>query len=535
MPGQKERDVTLRIRRSVQALLLLSIFCFPAFIQAAQTGDIRRFCEGQVITPDSTLAGHKLIAPGEICEFYSSNRHQPVWQGSRLSGERLDQLLQAISSSGEHGFNPAHYHLNALSRPDLPPLARELLATDAFLAQARHRAIGVVEPKTLDPEWHLPRDTVNPPALLLSVVNGSQVATVLDNLWPQSQEYRALLERRAELLASRALESTLVPPGPLLKRGHSGPRVIALKERLLGPGTYSADYDELLLGAVRAFQYSAGLDDDGIVGPATLEVLNATHVSWLDRLDANLERWRWLPAVVPDTYLRVNIAAFQLRAIARGEDQLRMRVIVGRPYRHTPVFTETLKYLVYNPFWNVPYSIATRDKLPLLQRDAKALEDQGYEAKAAGTDVFTPVSAFDWAAVNTRNFDYLLRQRPGPANALGRIKFMLPNAFEVYLHDTPDHDLFQKQERNFSSGCIRLADAASLATWVLEGDGQAAEARALEQRLASGETRSIYLNKPLPVLILYLTAFTDDEGRVVFRRDTYQRDGAIVKALREMN
>lgn len=302
---------------------------------------------------------------------------------------------------------------------------------------------------------------------------------------------------------------------------------------MLGPGQYSSVYDDDLHGAVIAFQRSAGLQPDGIVGEATLEILNATRVSWIDRIDANLERWRWLPHEQPETYLRVNIAAYTLRAIDQGETVLAMNVIVGKPYRRTPVFSESTKYLVLNPYWYVPSFIAIEDKLSLLKENSTDLAKKGYEAKKPGADGFVSVDSIDWSRLTRTNFSYLLRQRPGTHNALGRIKFMLPNPFSVYLHDTPNRELFAKQERNFSSGCIRLEHPVELAEWLLGRENHPDRWR-IEKRLAAGETQTLYLSSPMPTYIVYFSAFTADDGDVVFRRDIYDRDQVLVQALRNI-
>jgi murein L,D-transpeptidase YcbB/YkuD len=309
--------------------------------------------------------------------------------------------------------------------------------------------------------------------------------------------------------------------------------VVALKDRLLGPGAHGAAFDAGLEEAVIAYQRAAGLEPDGIVGPGTLEALNATRFSWIDQIDANLERWRWLPRDLPPTHVRVNIAAYALRVFRGSEQPLAMDVIVGRPYRRTPVFTEAIKYLVVNPFWNVPPRIAVQDKLPDLKRDAAALAEQGFEVRLEGESEFLPVTTVDWTQIERDSFRHTLRQRPGPQNALGRIKLMLPNPYAVYLHDTPTRELFARQERSFSSGCVRLSRALDLARWVLENDGQPDTALALQALVDSGETRTLPLNTPLPTFLVYFTAFTDEAGEVVFRRDIYQRDAAVVAALHD--
>ncbi|WP_290581392.1 murein L,D-transpeptidase [Ketobacter sp.] len=495
--------------------------------------ELRQYLESLDAGSPAIVADQRLLAAKELQRFYRQRQHQAVWVDNEVSEQLVADLIAAIESSGQHGFLPDNYHLALLQREGLHPLARELLATDAFLAQARHRQNGVLDPKTIDPEWSLSRETRDPVGLLNEALAQGQIQATLNGLWPIHQEYQALLDKRAQLLAMQDTETAEVPPGPALKPGMQGERVTLLKQRLLGPGEYSDAFDATLEASVRAFQAAAGLDVDGVVGAATLERLNASHFSWIDRVDANLERWRWLPDVLPETYLRVNIAAFSLRAIRNNKDDYRMNVIVGKPFRRTPVFSESMKYFVYNPYWNVPPSIATKDKLPLLRKDAGALESIGYEVKVPHQSQFIGVSQVDWTGVTPRNFNYVLRQQPGPKNALGSLKFMLPNPYAVYLHDTPDHNLFQKQERGFSSGCVRLSDPLGLAYWVLNTDGQSQSRQDIQQQIDSRETRTVYLKKPIPVYIVYLTAFVDENGEVVFRRDLYQRDQPIVRQLRQ--
>ena len=411
-------------------------------------------------------------------------------------------------------------------------LALELLLTDAFLSQALHRGRGAVSPPNLDADWQVPQAEIDAGALLLATAaQGHGVLGTLDGLWPPDPEYARLVARRAEIAAGGDEVTVQIAGGPLLRPGQSNDRVVLLKERLLGPGAHTPLYDDALRRELEAFQRSAGLEPDGLVGDNTLEVLNATRVSWLDRIDANLERWRWLPRETPDTYIRVNIAAFTLRAMDEDEPALTMNVIVGRPYRRTPVFTETLKYIVLNPYWNVPHSIAVKDKLPLLKADAAAEAAKGYQVRPHGAEEFVAVDALDWQAVTPRSFSYHLRQRPGPENALGQSKFMLPNPYAVYLHDTPSRDLFARQERTFSSGCIRLENPVALATWLLKRE-QNRDANRVSQLIDSKETHTLYLKTPVPVYLVYFTAFSLEDGTVTFRRDIYDRDRVLIEALK---
>ncbi|MGD2168040.1 MAG: L,D-transpeptidase family protein, partial [Gammaproteobacteria bacterium] len=501
---------------------------------------IRMFLEGLDAGDVPIVAGRALNQPELVSRMYRDRDHAPLWLSGSPLARQVDGLIAAIGASAAHGLNPERYHRSALERVAEADnatglVARELLLTDAFLSQALHRGRGAVEPPNLDANWQLPQAEVDPVALLtmLSRRRGD-VLEALDALWPESEEYDKLIRRRAEILASGDEASVRITNGPILRPGQSNDRIIMLKERLLGPGEHSPIYDEDLRREVTAFQWAAGLEPDGLVGENTLEMLNETRVSWIDRIDANLERWRWLPRSTPDTYIRVNIAAFTLRGFENGRQTLAMNVIVGRPYRQTPVFTETLKYLVLNPTWNVPHSIATIDKLPLLRANASAEATKGFEAKPHGSESFISVDAIDWTGITARNFNYLLRQRAGPENALGEVKFMMPNPHSVYLHDTPSRELFARQERSFSSGCIRLERPRDLIAWLLERDNPAAARRVADQ-LASGQTYTINLERPIPVYLVYFTAFTDDAGAVVFRRDIYGRDRIVIEALRAQN
>ena len=498
---------------------------------------LRSYLEGLDAGDVPAIAGEPLNEPDLLARFYRSRNSTPIWLDGGPLKKEAKNLLSAISESVAHGFSAERYHRSAIERllqahDDTTRLALELLLTDAFLSQALHRGRGAAFPPNLDADWQVPQAEIDAVEFLADTATAKRnVSKALAALWPTDPEYVKLVQRRAEIAASGDEFTVQIATGRLLKPGQSDERVVLLKQRLMGPGDYTPVYDDDLRREVVAFQRVSGLEPDGLIGDNTLEVLNATRVSWIDRIDANLERWRWLPRQTPDTYIRVNIAAYTLRAIDKGDTVLAMNVIVGKPYRRTPVFTETVKYVVFNPYWNVPFKIATEDKLPLLKADASAEAKKGFEAKPQGSDVFVPVDTIDWSGVTKRNFNYLLRQRPGENNALGQMKFMLPNPNAVYLHDTPSRELFGKQERSFSSGCVRLERPRDLASWLLsrEGNQQAGRLSAL---LDSGETTTVYLKEPVPVYLVYFTAFVTDDGDVAMRRDIYGRDKVLVDALR---
>lgn len=503
-----------------------------------QQNSLRSHLEAIDASDSPSVFGEALHHFDEVAAIYEGRNHEPLWTPEGPLASAAQDLIAAIEASEGHGFNRARYHHRLLvmslgGEEDVPAAAFDLLMTDAFLSQARDRATGVVGEFVTKADWHLPRSEVDAPALLAEIIQAPRsLVDELDALWPASDEYRALVECRQRIQQLPDTSTPPIPPGRPLKPGMVDDRVSLLKARLLGPGDHDSTFDDELKSAVVAFQNASGIETDATVGPATLEILNATRFDWIDRIDVNLERWRWLPRVVPATYLRVNIAAFALRLIENHGERFSSNVITGRSYRQTPVFTADLKYLVIHPYWNVPRKLAIQDKLPLLLKDSEALAAFGYEVRLPGTDAFVPVDAVSWEGMTGRRFDRLLRQRPGPANALGEIKFMLPNPYDVYLHDTPEKALFGKRERPFSSGCIRLEEPRELAAVLLKVDKNREGAR-LGEYFHEPQTRTIYLNQPLPVFLVYFTAFVDASGEIVFRRDIYGRDAALLRALRE--
>ena len=253
------------------------------------------------------------------------------------------------------------------------------------------------------------------------------------------------------------------------------------------------------------------------------------------QIELNMERWRWLPQTLGERYILVNIANFALDVVERGRSVLAMRVVVGKPARRTPFFSAEMTYLVLNPHWYVPPTIAIQDKLPLIRRDPGYVSRQNFKLFRHGEGGVTRVDprSVDWSSVSARNFPYQLRQDPGPRNALGRVKFMLPNPYHVYLHDTPARELFAKTERAFSSGCIRLESPMELAEYLLKDDPQWPRQKivASSQR---GTEQVIQLPTSIPVHLLYWSAWTNEHGVVHFRKDIYDRDKVLDKALMEL-
>ncbi len=268
------------------------------------------------------------------------------------------------------------------------------------------------------------------------------------------------------------------------------------------------------------------------MGNATLAALNVPIEDRINQIVLNMERLRWLPHDLGADTVSVNIAAFELAVMHEGSETMSMRVVVGRSYRQTPVFASRIETIELNPYWNVPPSIARADILPKILADPDYLQAHHYDVFSswqAGAETLEPKSV-DWRKIAAKGFPLKLRQRPGPDNALGRFRFGFPNRFDVYLHDTPSRELFEKETRTFSSGCIRLEDAKGLAEYLLKDD-PAWPPEALEAAVLTGANQSIRLAQPMPIIVTYATAWVDDQGVLQFRPDIYGRDKTLAEAF----
>ena len=326
-----------------------------------------------------------------------------------------------------------------------------------------------------------------------------------------------------------------------LRKGDLGDRVDLLRKRLamtgdldLPAGEAEPTFDEALEGAVRRFQRRHGLEDDGIVGRETLAALNVPVEERVAQMEWNMERWRWVPHDLGDRYILVNIPEFKMRIVETPGSKVEMRIIVGKQYTATPVFSGMLNQLELNPAWNIPHRIAVEEVLPNIRKDPGYLAKQRISVFRDWRDGAPEIDpeTVDWSEVNGRNFSFKLRQEPGPLNPLGRLKFVFPNKFGVYLHDTPARGLFSKFARDVSHGCIRVEKPMELAALLLRDDTRYPKEKILEW-IGSGVRKTISMRNPIPVHILYWTAWVDDRGTIHFRKDIYGRDTLLATALKE--
>lgn len=495
----------------------------------------------------ASIDGSVIVAREFIAAFYTRREFAPVWTDPRSRGE----LLTAIDASTTDGLNPADFHRAAVARharlaseaADGPRsvAARDILLTDALARLLHQLYFGKVDPRSLDPNWNFARPAL--PDDVVAVIDDSLRRADLTGLIEAARvahpDYAAL---RHELARLRAIADAggwpSLQPGATLRVGVSEPAVAVLRERLLATGELDSvsgvdvtTFDAMLEVAVRRFQARHGLTVDGLVGPATRRALNVPVGQRIDQIRGNLERARWvLRTPFPDV-IAVDIARFSVERIVDGRTTWSSRAIVGQPFRQTPLFADTLEYVVFNPTWTVPRSILVSDILPRIRREPTYLVDHGFDVIDGQGRPVSPAVATA-AALAGAAFPYILVQRPGPRNALGRIKFMFPNPFAVYLHDTPQRELFDRTARPFSSGCIRVEDTVGLAVQLLAAN-PGWDRDAISAAINSGETRTVFLRRQLPVLLLYRTADVASDGTVQYREDIYGRDSALVAALDE--
>ncbi len=531
----------IKLRMTVLiALLALIVAAGPA---AAETSAERLQLRLGALAEDPRVAGLPVTDPWLLARFYERREFKPAWGRSA----KLEQLLEATSGSVRHGLKPEDYHHSALAelvaslrQAPTPALAAEteLLATDALVRLAFHLRFGKVNPRKIDSSWNIERalGAANPVTALQALAHADDLVAALDELAPEGEYYAAL---KAALAAHRDIAARggwpVIEDGETLRVGMRAGRIPPLRGLLAITGDLAADsvaedpelFDVPLEAAVMRFQARHGLDADGAVGRQTLAALNMPVEARIDQIRVNLERVRWVFHNLEDRFLLVNIARFRVLLIEDRRITWSTRAVVGRPFRQTPVFKARMTYLEFNPTWTVPPTILREDLLPEIRSDATTLQRKNMVVLDHQGRRIDPAE-IDWASVSARSFPYMIRQQPGPDNALGRVKFMFPNPYHVYMHDTPARQLFARAERAFSSGCIRLEQPFELVRILLAGSEW--DDAAIERVLASGRTRVVNLPQPIPVLVLYGTVVPEGD-QVHFAADVYRRDKALLAAL----
>ena len=496
------------------------------------------------------------LKPWTLASYYQPANPRPLWVSNQGPGARARTLRAALRTAGQDGLEPARYRLAEIETlwRDRSPTGQaclELNLTNAFARYSRDLRTGEVGPHEADPSWYIPAAHFDPVAALAAVRNDADFAALIEGLAPSHRAYRRLRDALARYESiARAGGWPMLPPGPKLAPSDASARaanaadggqpaapppaqVVRLRARLRAEGDLSGSsrgnrgtYDAALATAVRRFQRRHGLHDDGIVGVRTRAALNVPAEARIAQIRRTLERWRWLPRDLGDHYILVNSAGFELAVFEHGRTVLGMRVIVGAPDQATPSFSATLRSLVINPYWNVPERIARDALLPRQQRDPRYFVTRGFRVfDLRGGREIDPARV-NWKRVDAGSFGFRLRQEPGPKNSMGRLTFVFPNPFDVFLHDTPEKWLFKRDTRTFSEGCVRIEHAVALAQHTLRRlDGWSKERIRSEIDTLHHET--LPLPEPIPVYVLYLTTWVDDDGLVNFREDVYGREQVL--------
>ncbi len=451
----------------------------------------------------------------------------------------------------QDGLNPLDYRPDALlaahSRALDTPAGGDALArfdvetSEVLLRALRHLHRGKVDPDALDTGWGVPRQQPDfDTGMIAAAISSQRFEQAFAEARPSAAAYERLRNAlaRYHTIALQGGWPELPPRDRSLRPGDSHDDVLLLRKRLAATNDLAAvgadqhvdpddpdarRYDEGLEAAVRRFQDRHLLEVDGVVGPRTRTALNAPVEDRIDQIRVNLERARWLFHGLPASFVLVDIAGYQLNYVRPDGDIWRSPVVVGRPYRRTPSLRSEITHLTLNPTWTIPPTILREDVLPQVRQDIAYLERENIQVLDFQGRLLDPAT-IDWS----RPAGYMLRQTPGPHNTLGQVVIRFPNDHMVYLHDTPAKGLFARQQRAFSSGCIRVQGIRELAQLLFDDTGTD---QAVDTLLADQQTRNVWLARRVPVILHYWTVHVGEEGGLSFRPDIYDRDQALLEAL----
>lgn len=481
-------------------------------------------------------------ADRDIAMFYAGRDYLPLWTGpGEADLARRQALLRALAEADLHGLPTTVHDRDGLmarmaaarSRRDLGRI--EVALSQAYLRYARQLQTGILVPSAI--EEGIKREVAyREPAAYLRDMAERDPRAVTRALPPQSREYARLMKEklRLERLIAQGGWGPVVT-ADTLRPGHAGAAVIALRDRLIAMGylerSASRDYDGRLQQAVQGFQSDHGLDPDGVAGTSTLAALNVSAEGRLKSVIVAMERERWLPRERGRRHILVNLTDFSARILDDDVVTFRTRAVVGlnESGRRSPEFSDEMEYMVVNPTWHVPRSIAVKEYLPQMQRNPNAAAHlRLYDSR--GREVSR--GAVDFGAYSARSFPFVIKQPPSERNALGLVKFMFPNKYNIYLHDTPQKAVFDREKRDFSHGCIRLQQPFEFA-YALLAKQESDPVAAFHAVLATGRETYVHLKEHVPVHIIYRTAFTLAQGRVQYRGDVYGRDARVWDALEQ--
>ncbi|WP_081209569.1 L,D-transpeptidase family protein [Salegentibacter sediminis] len=488
---------------------------------------------------ESANSGIQLENIRLVDSFYSQREYQPVWSNRELR----EDLYRSIENAPNHGLQFKDYHGDYLEMA-LSNLANldqeekdllELVLTDAFFTYGRHLNSGKLDPKKLYSIWDIDSNTTDLLPLFEKAISENKISATLEDLAPNHIVYKGLQKSLKEyrVLKEKEENPTQVPQGESIKPGDTSSRMamIALRLNELNfidsiPPNSTHKYNQNLQEAIRKFQEHHGIETDAVIGEGTISELNSTYEERYKQILVNMERWRWHPQDLGDHYIIVNIPNYRLHLVKEKDTISSNRVMVGTEARKTPVFSDKIEHIVYNPTWTIPPTIKKNDVIPAAKRNSSYLTSRNMAVFDGSGQRLNP-SEINWNNPEVVNYTY--RQEAGPANPLGKVKIIYPNRYSIYLHDTPSKKLFEKNSRAQSSGCVRVEGVLDLAEYLLN-DQEKYTSEKIQEILDSGRTTTIKITKDVRVHHFYWTAWREgDETR--FAEDIYKQDKEIMQLL----
>ncbi|MEX0966016.1 MAG: L,D-transpeptidase family protein [Bacteroidia bacterium] len=481
--------------------------------------------------------------------FYRAREYELAWNEDDELLPQTEEFIAILEDAEKEGLEREDYDIRRIKmfrddvfesdefQKNMKLIYLDLMLTANYILYAHHTVRGRIDPGTLGGIWKCTPRECDLAANLRAGIEEQNIAASLDSLKPQYRQFRKL---KGALSLYRAIIMTggwdTVPQGPELAVGDTSVRVAAAWKRLNAEINRSEKekevpqiFDRDLESTLKYFQKRHGLEESGKLDEATVRVMNIPATDRTNQIKLNIERLRWLPDSFGSHYILVNIPEYKMRVVENGNEAMEMRVIVGKKMNSTPIFSDTMEYLVFAPYWNVPNSIATEEILPKQIENSSYLAEHNYELLSGwGKDasVVHPIWV-NWKKMKRDSFKFRIRQKPGPWNALGHVKFIFPNDMDIYLHDTPTDHLFSRAERDFSHGCIRIEEPAKLADFLLPDK----DTEEIEELMAAENETVVPLKKQYPVHILYWTTWVDDDGKVNFRDDLYDFDQVQLNAI----
>ena len=469
--------------------------------------------------------------------FYGARRFEPIWLDQATNGDLqfspvAAKIMKLFEAAEEEGLRPADYLTPDLmvdgAKGDPAKMAAlETAFSRAIMRYATHIYTGRVAPQSISASLDIQPKKLDEASLLVQLASSADPVPVLQALEPTHPEFLALKAALASFDESQDEAPLRIEAGPTLKPGMSDARVPALRTRFSLPPADGLVYDDTLVEAMKSFQQSLNLDVDGVMGPATLTAINGGAPIARADIIANMERWRWMPRDLGEFNVFVNIPEYRLAISRNGAEEYTTRVVVGSVKNQTPIFSDNIRHIVVNPYWNVPSSIVKNEIAPAVLRNPGYIDSNNYDLLYQG-DAVSPWQV-NWSMVSTSYFPFKVRQRPGEGNALGQIKFLFPNKHDVYLHDTPSKSYFARDARALSHGCVRVQNPMEFAAALTVNEPKIN--RASLEAMFGPDERWVNPETPIPVHLAYFTVRPQADGALRSFDDVYGHNAKLIAAL----